>query len=283
MILSELKHLWNEVCFRPNKKLGQNFLIDKNIRDKIINAIPLTAETILVEVGPGFGVMTIPLSQKCREILAVEKDSRIYEIMEPIFSKYSNIKIIKNDILETDFYSEFPRRGQEKVLLFGNIPYYITTPLLEKAILSRNLIKAVYLVMQKEVAERITAKPGSKSYGALTCYLQFFTKPKRLFSISKNCFYPSPDVESSLLELEILAEPSYFTMSEEIMFSVIKKAFNERRKKIINSLGDKQCLGIEKNRWARIFEECAIDMNLRAEDLSLKNYADISNKAVGEK
>jgi len=277
MDLVQLKQLWKENGFSPNKKLGQNFLIDKNVRAKILKHLTLKKDTVLVEVGAGFGVMSFTLASECAKLFAVEKDDRISRIMEPIFVAEKNIKLVQGDILNIDI-AELTDNAR-KIIVYGNIPYYITTPLIAKIIDQRQIVDKFYLVLQEEVANRIIAPPGSKTYSALSCFVQFYTKPEKLFKIKKNSFYPKPKVESCLLELKILKEPSVKVKNKELMFKIIRTAFSQRRKKIINPLSSQDFPGIDKHMWEEILEKCQIPPQARAETLPLKNYAKLSNSA----
>ena len=278
MNISELKSLWIKSGFHPNKRLGQNFLIDKNIRDNIINAIAFDKKDTLVEIGSGFGVMTFELAKRCKHLYAVERDDRIYGAMAPLFEKVGNITAVFGDMLEQDI-SSFAK-GKERIILFGNIPYYITTPLVEMAINNKKHIKSVYLVIQREFADRLVSGPGSKAFGSISCYVQYFTKIRKVFNITKNCFYPRPEVDSSLVEMEVLASPSVKVGDEKLMFKIIRKAFTGRRKKIVNTLALGDFLDMDVSRWREIFSRLGIDPALRAEDLSLSQYAAVADEVT---
>jgi 16S rRNA (adenine1518-N6/adenine1519-N6)-dimethyltransferase len=279
MNINELKKLWQEHDFRPSKRLGQNFLIDKNVRDNILKELQLDGESIVVEIGAGFGVMSFEIADTAKKVFAVEKDAKICRIMTPLFEQKENLELIHGDILDLDFQALAPRG--ERLLVFGNIPYYITTPVIEKIIEQRESVKAACIVMQNEVARRIVASPGSKEYGAISCFVQFYTKAEKAFKVSKNSFYPKPKVDSCLLKMEIFSEPQPKVKNKELMFSVIRKAFLQRRKKILNSLAHAGFMSMERGEWQHLLESCGIDISSRAEDLSLSDYARISD-AIGE-
>jgi len=275
MDLSELKRSWKENDFYPKKKLGQNFLIDKNIRDKIIEALKVTSKTVIIEVGSGFGVMTLPLADICRKIIAVEKDSKIYEIMRTKLSNLPNVEFVRKDIMDLDICSAIP--SGRKGLIFGNIPYYISSPLIEKIINAKDYLEEAFIVIQKELADRIVAGPGTKDYSSLSCYVQFYTKPAKLFKIKANSFFPKPGVESALLKLTILGEPSVKVKNAVLMFDIIHKAFSQRRKKIENALSKNfDSCDID---WKEAISSCNIDPFSRAENLSLEAYARLCDKA----
>lgn len=279
MNIGELKRLWEENGFRPNKKLGQNFLIDKNIRDKILSFLPVDTKGIVVEIGAGFGVMSFEAADRCGRLYAVEKDKKICGIMEAQFRQKENLELVQGDILDLDICALV--QGPEKLTVFGNIPYFITTPVIEKIIKERRCIKSAYIMIQEEFADRVTSSPGTKDYGSISCYVQFYTKVKKLIKIKKNSFYPRPRVDSCLLELAIPQEPRVRVEEEELMFKIIRKAFSQRRKKVVNTLSHGDFLSMERDDWRGILEKCGIDSSLRAENLSLSDYAKLSN-TVGD-
>jgi len=180
MNISELKELWSREHFRPKKSLGQNFLIDKNIRDKIVSHMDIPSDSIVLEVGAGFGMMSFLIARKCKKLFLVEKDKALSVIMKPYFGKHSNIELITNDILEVEI-ENIIKDG--KMIFFGNIPYYITTPIIEKIIDNRKHIRVAYIVMQNEFADRIVSSPGTKDYGSISCYIQFYSSCKKVFNI----------------------------------------------------------------------------------------------------
>ncbi len=280
MELKEIKKLWRENGFRPKKRMGQNFLIDENVRGNIIKAFSLSGSETVVEIGSGFGVMTFEVASGCKKLYAVEKDATICQIMEPYFSKAGNIELINGDILQFEIDNV---TGQNReILVFGNIPYYISTPVIEHMIDNKKRIKALYLVMQEELADRIVSPPHSKVYGSLSCFVQYHTAARKLFKISRNCFFPTPQVGSCLLELKMLKSPSVEVKDEALMFKIIRTAFGQRRKKMINPLSGPRFETMDKASWIEIFRECQIEVSSRAENLSLPEYALLSD-AVTER
>ncbi len=209
----------------------------------------------------------------------MEKDPGICEIMAPLFRERENITLIRDDILRLDLCGLAGR--EERIIVFGNIPYYVSTPIIARIIEQRKCIDGAYIVLQEEVADRIVSPPGSKEYGSISCFVQFYTRPKKLLKIRKNSFYPKPRVESCLLALEILRSPSVQVKDRELMFKIIRKAFSERRKKVINPLSGGGFMSLGKDRWKEILETCGIDASSRAENLSLSDYARLAD-AVGE-
>ncbi len=276
MDLKQIRDLCKTAGFRPNKRLGQNFMVDNNTRKKIISSIRFRSSDTVVEIGAGFGAMTFLLAECVKKVIAVEKVARVYEIMKPIFQKKENIVFMNEDILKVDL--ERVRSSDNKLTVFGNIPYYISTPVIEKIIDQRAYVESAYIVMQEELADRIVASPGTRTAGSISYFVQFYTKPKKLFRIKKNVFYPKPQVESCLLELEVLSSPSVKVRNESIMFQIIRRAFSERRKMAINPLSSSGLLAEGRSGWERIFNKCQLDKSSRAENLSLKDYSFIADE-----
>jgi 16S rRNA (adenine1518-N6/adenine1519-N6)-dimethyltransferase len=276
MNISDLKVLWDEHGFRPEKLLGQNFLIDKNVRDKIIREIGFVPDDVVIEIGPGFGVMTLELAAAVKEVVAVEKDSRVCSIMEEFFEGAGNIKLVEGDFLEADIPSLVTGRS----IIYGNIPYYITTPLIEKIIANRPYVKSAYLVMQQEYADRLAAKPATPEYGSITCFVQFHAAVKKIMKISRSCFFPQPNVDSCLVRLEICDRPPVDVKDPERMFGIIRKSFSQRRKMMFKVLANDLFLGLDRAGWEDVAVKCGIGPGKRGEELSLAEFARISD-AVG--
>lgn len=267
----QLKALWKEYGFRPVKRLGQNFLIDKNIRDKIIASLDLNTDETVIEIGTGFGELLPGLAARARKVFAVEKDKKIARILKATSRLPRNVTLLESDFLDLDIKA---LAGGKRVIIYGSIPYYITSPIIEKIFRDIACIKAIYLVVQKEVAERITAPPGSKDIGRLSLYVQYYTEPKALFGIGRNCFYPVPKVESVLLKLEVLKEKKVTVKDEGTLFRIIKAAYGKRRKTIANSL---LSAGKEKADLLRLLERARVNPRERAETLRLADFARISD------
>lgn len=274
MQLKDLKKIWKESGFRPEKSLGQNFLIDENIKRKILRDIVYSKDDIVLEIGPGFGIMTFGLAEATKHVYAIEKDSRLCRIMGPFFAEKGNITLINKDILDVDLSEYSPG---EKIRVYGNVPYCITTPIIENVIRQRSNVKDLTMVLQDELADRIVAKPGSKIYGSITCFIQYYARASKVMKISKGCFCPAPKVDSCLLRLELLDEPSVRVKDEELLFKVIRGAFSQRRKKLINPLSSDSSFVMDKAEWENVLKSCSIDPSSRAEALSLAEYAKIAN------
>jgi len=259
---------------KPKKSLGQNFLVDKNIRNKIINSLELKESDIIFEIGAGRGELTALIASKVNRVYALEIDKRLLGILSGSLVGYNNTEIINQDVLEFDLGSFIRDRGIEgKVKVFGNIPYYISSPIIEHLLEFHKYIGEIFLTVQKEFGVRVAAGPGSKDYGSFSCFTQYYALPKILFDISKSCFRPSPKVDSSFLKLEIRKRPAVNVASEALFFKIIRSGFGKRRKILRNSLSgvvDPQVLD-------RFFSGISLDRNIRPERLTLENFAFLAN------
>lgn len=246
-------------------KLSQVFLEDKRYVQKIIEAIKVNKEDIL-EIGPGKGQITEYLSRRANFLYCVELDIKLYNFLNDKFRNVKNIKIIHNDILRFSFSSL-----SKKVVVFGNIPYQISTPLINYLIKNRNFISNAYLTLQEEFAEKLLAKPSTSQYNFLSCYTQYYAELKKIFKIPSFAFKPQPKVDSLFIELDFNKKNIFEVIDEKLLFEVIRQAFSQRRKKIINSL-------IVPQDKKEFFASLGIPENFRAEDISLDKYISISNK-----
>lgn len=255
---------------RLRKQLGQNFLVDKNIRQKIVKAAELYKDDVIIEIGAGTGQLTGLIAQEVNKVYAFEIDRKLCDILKKNIASYPNVEIINADFLKVALGFN-KSRGSFKVI--GNIPYYITTPIIERLLAERQKINPIFLTVQKEFALRIVASPGTKEFGAFSCFVQYYAIPKILFTISKTCFRPVPKVDSCFLRLEIRKRPSVVVKDEKAFFTVIHKAFNQRRKILRNSL---QGL-ISEEALDKFFKLSGIDKNIRPECLSLGDFALLCN------
>lgn len=271
---SRLKEIFAKYGFTPLKRLGENYLIDNNIKDKVIAAAFLSKDDVVLEIGPGFGALTMDIARSAGEVFAVEKDKKAYNILKDLAITIPNLKIFNEDILEFDI-EKMP--ASKKIKVIGNLPYYVTTPIMEYIIENRQRINFVVMTIQKEVARRFLARPGTKDYGSISCYVQYYMRPKYIYTVKRNSFYPAPDVDSSLIKLDVLAAPPVEVKDETLFFKIIRGAFNQRRKSIINSLSREEVLDMPKEELSRILNGLAIEPSVRAETLGLAQFASISN------
>ncbi|MFA5176678.1 MAG: 16S rRNA (adenine(1518)-N(6)/adenine(1519)-N(6))-dimethyltransferase RsmA [Candidatus Omnitrophota bacterium] len=259
----------------PKKSLGQNFLIDQNIRNKIVASLELKKDDVVLEIGSGKGELTQAIAQQVSKVFGLEIDRRLYSLLVQKFTgPGKKVEIINQDILKLEiakFLKENKIKGRIKV--FGNIPYYISSPIIEHLLKFRDRIEAIFITVQKEFAARVAAAPGSKAYGSFSCFTQYYACPRVIFNISRNCFKPAPKVDSSFLELKIREEPAVQVKDEELFFKIIRGAFNQRRKTLRNSLE-----GIVSEETLNVFfNESGLDRGIRPEDLKLQDFAFLSN------
>jgi len=251
----------------PKKQLGQNFLVNPRTQQKIVDACQLSTEDIVLEIGPGRGALTRLIAPCVKRLIAVEKDMPLANQLNKEFLG-SNVEIIQEDILKFSF-----ERLPSKIKLIGNLPYNITTPIIERIFLHRKKLLSVFITVQKEYAERLTASVGNKHYGALTCFAQYYAQIKVLFMIRAGAFYPVPKVQSCFLSMDVSHKPKMETFDEQFLFKLIHAAFGQRRKIILNSLS---CM-MPKENLMNMLKDLKIDPALRAENLTLEDYVRIVN------
>ena len=252
--------------FVPKRQLGQNFLIDPNILRKIVAACDLRPTDTVLEIGAGLGVLTRELSKHVKKVFAIETDQKLCSSLAEQFN-HSNVDIIHADFLKYSF-NTLPA----PLKVVGNLPYYISTPIIEKILRHREKFITLYITIQWELGLRMTAQINHRDYSSLSCYLQYYSDPKILFKIKNTCFRPVPKVDSCFMELKIRSKPLYKVDNEELLFKLIRFAFQKRRKTITNALD----VLIERKKLKGILEVLHIDGKLRAENLSLKNYAELT-------
>ena len=254
----------------PQKKFGQNFLIDRNIADIIINTLNIKRD-VIIEIGSGLGALTHLITTKAKKVIAVETDTKLLDISKNLLSAYNNIEFINEDILKTSF--NIP----ETYKAIGNIPYYITTPVI-LFLLDLIPMPALFVLMiQKEVAQRLTAKPGSKAYGSLSIFVQYRCRVEIVKYIKKTTFYPQPDVDSALVKFTLLDEPPVKVKNERLFFDIIQAGFMYRRKMLINAISRYSNLGIAREELEKVFKHLRLSQSVRAESLSMSELADLSN------
>ena len=269
-----LKEVLDKFDFKFSKSLGQNFLIDGNIIRKIVNDSDITKEDVVLEIGPGFGTLTEELAMHANKIVAVEKDSRLMEVLDFTLKDFSNVNIINEDILKVNI-KEIKEKfsPNRKLKVVANLPYYITTPIIEYLIDSKECIDSITVMVQEEVARRMVSKKDSKDYGSLSLYIDYNSNAKIIVKAPKNIFMPSPKVDSAVVKLDL--ENKDFNVDETLLFKLIRSGFTKRRKNILNSLTT-GFVNIDKQKLAETLEKLNLDKNLRAENLSLEDYVEIT-------
>lgn len=264
--------------FNFQKKFGQNFLIDSNILEEIIDAAEVTGDDMVLEIGPGIGTMTQYLCEAARQVVSVEIDSNLIPILEDTLSAYDNVEVINKDILKVDINALAEKYNQGKpIKVVANLPYYITTPIIMELFESHVPIDSITIMVQKEVADRMQEGPGSKEYGALSLAVQYYAMPEIIVNVPPSCFMPQPKVGSSVIRLTRHAEPPVKVDDEKLMFKVIRGSFNQRRKTLANGLNNYGGIPLSKELIQESIEELGVAPNIRGEALSLEQFATLSN------
>lgn len=269
-----IKDIAERFGFSFSKGLGQNFLLDESVLDKIVEAADI--EDGVLEVGPGFGVLTKRLCETGKKVVSVEVDRRLIPVLDYTLAEFDNVKIIEKDILKTDVAELISTKfGGGKISVAANLPYYITTPIITKLIEEKLPLKNIVVMVQREVAERIAAKPGKKDYGAISVLCQYYTNPRIVTIVPAGSFYPAPKVDSAVLCMEVCSEPNVKTKDEALFFKVVKAAFAQRRKTLLNCLAS----GFSRDKAAltEILESVNIASNVRGEKLELSEFAKIAD------
>lgn len=264
--------------FSFQKKYGQNFLVDPRVLEKIIHAAQVGQEDFVLEIGPGIGTMTQCLCEHAREVVAVEIDKKLIPILEDTLSPYQNVEVLNQDILKVDIGSLAKERNQGKpIKVVANLPYYITTPIIMGLFESHVPVKSITVMVQKEVAERMQAGPGTKDYGALSLAVQYYAKPEVVANVPPNCFIPRPKVGSAVVRLTRHKAKEIQAEDEKLMFCIIRASFNQRRKTLVNGLNNAPGLAFGKGQVVEALETMGLSPNIRGEALSLGQFAVLSN------
>ena len=275
---STIKDIKERYGFKLSKNLGQNFLTDKNIIDRIIESAEIGPDDLVIEIGPGIGVITREAAETARKVIAVEIDKNLIPILKETLSDVDNVEIVNQDILKTDVNQMVENQGDSVsgVKIIGNLPYYITTPIIMKLLEDGVKANSITVMMQKEVADRIKAFPGSKAYGALSVAVQYYCTVEAVVNVPKEVFVPQPKVDSTVLRLNIREEAPVKLLNREIFFRCVKAGFGQRRKTLLNSLMGIE--GITKEGVKAALEAAGIDPSRRAETLDLEEFAKLSNE-----
>ncbi len=265
--------------FHFQKRYGQNFLIDSHILEKIVQAAEIGSEDFVLEIGPGIGTMTQYLAEAAGWVTAVEIDKTLIPILQDTLAVYQNVTIINQDILKLDIAAlAREKNGGKPVKVVANLPYYITTPIIMGLFESHVPLQSITIMVQKEVADRMQAGPGSKDYGALSLAVQYYAKPEIMFFVSPGCFMPRPNVGSAVIRLVRYEENPVSVMNQEFMFALIRAAFGQRRKTLVNSLVNAGTLQVTRDRIVQVLKEMNLDLSIRGEALTLGQFAEISNR-----
>ena len=262
--------------FAFQKRYGQNFLIDGHVIEKIIRAADITKDDVVLEIGPGIGTMTQYLAEAAGYVYAVEIDKNLLPILEETLAEYDNVNVINEDILKLDIH-ELIRDDKRTLKVVANLPYYITTPIIMGLFENDVPAESVTVMVQKEVAARMQALPGSKDYGALSLAVQYYAEPYIVAHVPPNCFMPRPNVASSVIRLTRWDKPPVEVDDEKLMFKLIRASFNQRRKTLQNSINNSQELNISKSEVTDALNKMSLSENIRGETLSLEQFARLSD------
>lgn len=263
--------------FAFQKKFGQNFLIDEHVLNKIIGAAGVTKDDMVLEIGPGFGTLTQYLAESAREVVAVEIDKALIPVLNETLADYNNVTIINDDILKVDIEGLVNERNDGKpVKVVANLPYYITTPIIMSLLENHVPVDNITVMVQKEVAERMQAGPGTKDYGALSLAVQYYAKPYIAANVPPNCFIPRPNVGSAVIRLELFDAPPVKVIDERLMFQMIRASFNQRRKTLQNSIVNGG-VPVTKDRIVAALKRMELSETIRGEALTLSQFAELAN------
>ena len=267
--------------FMFQKKFGQNFLIDEHVLSKIIRSAEITEDDFVVEIGPGIGTLTQYLAASAREVAAIEIDDALIPILKDTLSAYDNVTVIHEDVLKVDLCKlAEEKNGGKPIKVVANLPYYITTPIIMGLFENHVPVESITIMVQKEVADRMKTGPGSKDYGALSLAVQYYAKPELVANVPPNCFMPRPRVGSAVIRLTRHTEVPVEAEDEKLMFQIIRASFNQRRKTLVNGLGNAPELHIPKEMTTEILEEMGLSASVRGEALTLAQFAELSNRIL---
>ncbi len=273
----ETKFLMDKYNILANKSLGQNFLIDDDVVNKIVETANISEDDLIIEIGPGLGTLTSRMLEKAGKVIAIELDRKMVAILQERFALYKNFELINEDVLKVDLKSLI-QKNKKNTKIVANLPYYITTPIIMKLIEDRLDVESITVMVQKEVAKRLTAEPGTNLSGAITYTVNYYCIPEEIMVVPNSSFIPAPEVESEVIKLLIRKEPPVKVENLENFFKLIKVSFMQRRKTLINGVTNSNF--IEKDTFKQILSKLGIDEKIRGENLSLEDFAKISNECI---
>ena len=284
-ILEETKFIMKKYGIKANKNLGQNFLINSEVVESIVDSSQISNEDMIIEIGPGLGTLTKYLLEKAGKVLCIELDTRMIKILEDRFELYENFEVINQDVLKVnlnEIIKENKKDGKIKnVKVVANLPYYITTPIIMKLLEDRLDIKSITVMIQKEVADRLIEIPGGKNTGAITHSVYYYCESEKIMEVPNSSFIPEPEVTSEVIKMTLRDEPSVNIENPKVMFMIIKSAFMQRRKTLLNALTNTKVF-LSKDEGLQILKKLNLGENVRAENLSIQDFANIS-KIILEK
>ena len=274
---SKTSEVLNKFGISAQKRYGQNFLIDANILEKIVASAGITREDTVLEIGPGIGTLTQYLAEAAKQVICVEIDKNMIPVLEYTLADFDNVTVINQDILKADIVQILKENGAASAKVVANLPYYITTPIIMELLEKDAPIESITVMIQKEVAERMQTGPGSKDYGALSLAVAFYSNAEVKMTVSPNCFIPRPNVDSAVIRLDKLKEPSVKVNDKSEMFRIIKGAFEQRRKTLTNALSHSSAYKTDKKNIENALLEMGKNVNIRGEELTLEEFARLSD------
>lgn len=280
-ILEETRNIMKKYNIRANKSLGQNFLINEEVVENIVNSSEITKKDMVIEIGPGLGTLTKYLLEKAGKVLCIELDNKMIKILNDRFLECSNFEIINEDVLKVDLNKIIKENKEnleiENVKIVANLPYYITTPIIMK-LLEENLdIKSITVMIQKEVADRLVEIPGGKNTGAITHTVYYYCESEKIMEVPNSSFIPEPEVTSEVIKMNLREKPAVEITNTKVMFMIIKSAFMQRRKTLLNALTNTKVF-VNKQEGIEILKKLNLDENIRAENLSIYDFANIAKE-----
>ncbi len=282
-ILEDTQFLMKKYKIKVNKALGQNFLINQNVVDQIVESSHITKQDVVIEIGPGLGTLTKELLENAGKVICIELDKKMIKILTDRFSLYENFEVIHGDVLKVRLNKiikeEKEKNGFKSAKIVANLPYYITTPIIMKLLEDRLDLESITVMIQKEVADRLIAIPGEKETGAITYSVYYYASAEGIMEVPNDSFIPEPEVTSKVIKLTLRKEPPVEVKSRGVMFKIIKSAFMQRRKTLLNALTNTKVF-MNKEEGLKILKELNLDENVRAENLTLKDFAEITNKIL---
>ena len=282
-IFEETKFIMKKYNIKANKNLGQNFLIDENVINSIIDGSDVNENDLIIEIGPGLGTLTKRLLERAGKVICIELDKNMINILNDRFSLYENFKILNQDILKTDLKSLIQQEKEvgkiKYVKIVANLPYYITTPIIMKLLEEQLELESITVMIQKEVADRLIAIPGEKNTGAITYTVYYYAESKKILEVPNTAFIPEPEVTSEVIRLDIRKVPPIDVSNRDFMFKIIKNAFMQRRKTIVNALTNTKIFK-DKKQGINILKDVNLKENVRAEELSIEEFAKLTDKII---
>ena len=279
-LIQETKFIMDKYSIKANKSLGQNFLIDEDVVNGIVEKSDVSKDDLIIEIGPGLGTLTSLLLEKAGFVVAIELDTRMVNIITDRFSFYNNFEVLNKDVLKVDLKTLIEEKmssyNLKSAKVVANLPYYITTPIIMKLLEDKLSLDSITVMVQKEVALRLAEMPGGKESGAITYSINYYSLPEIIINVSKTAFIPSPEVESAVIKLNLLKEPKVNVISEKTLFRIIKIAFMQKRKTLLNGLYNGKVLDT-KDQILEMFKKLGIDEKIRAENLTLEQFAQIAD------